>query len=101
MREAARGKSVEIKGKMSDKADLIGYMQACLGRLELWLRDCRVAINVCKSTAVLSAKAARGVRQPWPVQFLGGPTEWVETARCIGVTLDTRLTWSAHVNKVR
>jgi hypothetical protein len=28
------------------------------------------------------------------------PIQWVETARYLGVTLDTQLTWSAHVNQV-
>jgi hypothetical protein len=27
------------------------------------------------------------------------PIEWVETARYLGVTLDTRLTWSAYINQ--
>jgi hypothetical protein len=50
---------------------------------------------------VLFANAARCIRQPRPVQFLGEPIQWVQTARYLGVTLDTRLTWSAHVNQVR
>jgi hypothetical protein len=35
------------------------------------------------------------------MQLFGEPIEWVETARYLGVTLETRLTWSAHVNLVR
>jgi hypothetical protein len=84
-----------------DPSLLVGYLEAYLGRLELWLRSWSIAINVSKSTAVLFAKAARRVRQPRPVQFLGEPIQWVKTARCLGVTLDTLLTWSAHVNQVR
>jgi hypothetical protein len=61
-----------------DPSLLVGYLEAYLGRLELWLRDWRIAIKVSNSTAVLFAKAARGVRQPRPVQFLGEPIEWVE-----------------------
>jgi hypothetical protein len=34
------------------------------------------------------------------MHFLGEPIELVETARYLGVTLDTQLTWSAHVNQV-
>jgi hypothetical protein len=49
---------------------LIGYLEAYLGRLELWLLNWRFAINVSKSMAVLFAEAARRVRQPRPVQFL-------------------------------
>jgi hypothetical protein len=59
----------------------VGYLEAYLGRLELWLRNWRIAINVSKSTAVLFAKTARSARQPRPVQFLGEPVEWVQTAR--------------------
>jgi hypothetical protein len=84
-----------------DPSLLVGYLYSYLGRLELWLRNWRIAINFSKSTAVLCAKAARCVRQPRPVQFLGEPIQWVKTARYLGVTLDTRLTWSAHVNQVR
>jgi hypothetical protein len=84
-----------------DPSFLVGYLEAYLGRLELWLRKWMIAINASKSTAALSAKAARRVRQPRPVQFLGQPPEWVETARYYGVTLDMWLTWSAHVNQAR
>jgi hypothetical protein len=80
---------------------LVGYLEAYLGRLELWLRDWRININGSNSTAVLYAEASRRVRQPRSVQFLGEPRECVETARYLGETLDTRLIWSAHVNQVR
>jgi hypothetical protein len=79
----------------------VGYQEAYLGRLDLWLRNWRIAINVSKSMAVLFTKAAKGDWRPRPVQFLGEPIEWVETARYLGVTLDTRLTWSAHDNQAR
>jgi hypothetical protein len=79
---------------------LVGYLEAYLGGLELWLRDWRIAINVSKSIAVLFVKTARRVQRPRPVQFLGKPIQWVEVARCLGVTLDTQLTWSAQVNQV-
>jgi hypothetical protein len=35
-----------------------------------------------------------------PVQLYGELIPLVESARYLGVTLDTRLTWSAHVNQV-
>jgi hypothetical protein len=34
------------------------------------------------------------------VEFFGEQIKWVETERYLGVTLDTPLTWSAHVNQV-
>jgi hypothetical protein len=39
---------------------LVTYLEDYLGRLERWLRDWRIAINVSKSTAVLF-KAARRI----------------------------------------
>jgi hypothetical protein len=36
---------------------LVGCLEAYLGRLEHWLRDWRIAINVSKGTAVLFVKA--------------------------------------------
>jgi hypothetical protein len=79
---------------------LISYLQAYLGRLERWLRDWRIAINVSESTSVLYVKAARRIQKPRAVQFLGEPIHLVETARYIVVTLDTELTWSAYINPV-
>jgi hypothetical protein len=63
---------------------LVGYLEAYLGRLEHWLRDWRIAINVSKSTAVLFVKAARRIRKLRAVQFFGERLQWVETARYLG-----------------
>jgi hypothetical protein len=49
---------------------------------------------------VLFVKVARHIQKPRAVYFLGEPIQWVETARYLEVTLDTRLTWLAHVNQV-
>jgi hypothetical protein len=40
------------------------------------------------------------MQKPRAVQFLGEPIQWFETAPYLGVSLDTQLTWSAHVNQV-
>jgi hypothetical protein len=65
---------------------LVGCLEAYLSRLERWLRDWKIAINVSKSTAVLFVKAARLMKNR-SLQFLGEPIEWVETALYLGVTL--------------
>jgi hypothetical protein len=49
---------------------------------------------------VLFFKAAGRIQKPRPEQFLGEPMHWVERARYLEVTLDTQLSWSAHVNQV-
>jgi hypothetical protein len=79
----------------------VRYLGTYLNRLQLWLRDWGIAINVLKSTAVLFAKTTRRVQGLRPPQLFGEPIQWVESARYLEVTLDTRLTWSAHINQVR
>jgi hypothetical protein len=80
---------------------LVRYLETYLNRLELWLRDLGIAINVSKSTAVLFTKTTRHVQRPRPPQLFGESIQWAESARYRGVTLDTWLTWSAHINQVR
>jgi hypothetical protein len=43
---------------------VVGYLEAHLSRLERWLRDCWITINVSKTTVVLFVKAARQIRNP-------------------------------------
>jgi hypothetical protein len=38
----------------------------------------------------------RRIQKPRPVQLF-----WVDAARYLGVILDTRLTWSSHIDQVR
>jgi len=60
-----------------------------------------IAINVSKNSTMLFAKAGRRIPKPRPVQFFGEPIQWVDTARYLGVTLDTRLTWATHIDQVK
>jgi hypothetical protein len=53
---------------------VVGCEEAYLGRLELWLRNWKIA-------TLLFTKVARSVRQPRPLQNFGEPIEWVQRAR--------------------
>jgi hypothetical protein len=78
---------------------LINYLQAYLCRLQHWLRDWRISINVSKSTEMLFT--TRSIQRPRPIQLPGELIVWVEMARHLELTLNTRLTWLAHINQVR
>jgi len=80
---------------------LVSYLQSYLNDLQRWLGEWRTAINVSKSTAIICARAGRRFIQPRPVALFGELIEWVDTTRYLGVTLDTRLTWSPHIDQVR
>lgn len=49
---------------------------------------------------MLVAKAGRHIPKHSLVQIFGEPIHWVDTARYVGLTLDTRLTWSTHIDQV-
>jgi hypothetical protein len=80
---------------------LTRYLETSLSDLERWLREWKISINISKNNAMLFAKAAWRIARPRPVQFQGQPIEWVDTARYLDVTLDSRLTWWRHVVQVR
>jgi hypothetical protein len=61
----------------------------------------KIAINVSKSTAIIFSRAGRRFIQPRPVTLFGEPIEWVDRTRYLGVTLDTRFTWSPQINQLR
>ena len=73
---------------------LVSYLESYLNDLQRWLSESRIAINVSKSTAIIFARAGRRFIQPRPVTLFGEPIEWVDRTRYLGVTLDTRLTYS-------
>jgi hypothetical protein len=77
----------------------VSYMESYLSGLEGWLKEWRIAINVSKSTAMLFPR--RRIQKPRPVQLFGEPILWVDAALYLGVILDTRLTWSSHIDQVR
>jgi hypothetical protein len=78
---------------------LVSYLESYLNDLQRLLCDWRIAINVSKNTAIIFARAGRCFIQHRPVTLFGEPIEWVDTTRYLGVTLDTRLTWSPHIDQ--
>jgi hypothetical protein len=54
---------------------------------------------VSKSMAILFTR--RRIQPPRPPALFGVLNVWLNTARYQGVTLDKRLTWATHIDKVR
>jgi hypothetical protein len=80
---------------------LVSHLESYINDLQRWLSEWRIAINVSKGTAVIFAYAGRRFIQPRPVILFGKPIQWVNTTRYLGLTLDTQLTWSPHIDQVR
>jgi hypothetical protein len=80
---------------------LIRYLETYLSNLDRWLREWNIAINVSKINAMLFAKVSWRIRRPRRIQFLGQPIKCGDTARYLGVTLDSSLNWSPHIVQLR
>jgi len=66
----------------------VSYLESYLNDLQRWLNECRIAINVSKSTAIIFARAGRRFIQPRPVTLFGEPIDWVDTTRYLEVSLN-------------
>jgi hypothetical protein len=90
-----------IRATSSKPTLLVSYLESYLNDLHRWLGEWRIAINVSKYTTIIFARAGQRFIQPRPVTLFGEPIQWVETTRYLGVTLDTRLAWSPHIDQVK
>jgi len=79
---------------------LVSYPDSHLD-LQLWLREWRIAINFSKRTPIIFARAGRRLIQTSTSNTLWEPIELVDTTHYLGVTLDTGLTWSSHIDRFR
>jgi hypothetical protein len=54
-----------------------------------------------KSTAMIFVSMGQRFLNPWSVQLFREPIQWVDTSHYLGLTRDTQLTWSSHIDYVR
>ena len=83
---------------------LISYLESYLNDLQRWLSEWRIAINVSKSAAIIFARAGRSFIEPRPIPLFRGTNRMGRNNSLsggVGVTLDTRLIWSSHIDKLR
>jgi hypothetical protein len=79
---------------------LVYYMETYLSDIGRCLGEWTIAC-VWKSTVMFFGKTGRRILKTRPVQFFGQQIHSVDTVRCLEVILDTRLTWSIHIDEVR
>lgn len=67
-----------------------------------WFRKWRMDVNPEKSTAVYFSRTNAYYRSIQPnIRMFGKPIPWANKVKYLGVTLDCRLNFKAHINKVR
>ena len=78
----------------------VSYMHSYLSLLERWLTEWTIAIIFSKSSTIIIARSGGRFIQPRSVTLFGGPINWVDTIRLLGVSLDKRLTWSPRIQQL-
>jgi hypothetical protein len=76
-------------------------MQTYVIKLQRWLTEMRIAMNVSKESAIIFARVELRFIQSRSLTHLVEPIKWVHTTRYLCVTSDKRFTWSPHIDQVR
>ena len=76
-----------------------GYssLQGTLDRLQAWTTENKVTINHTKTVVMHINTATTPVQAP-AVTVGAHPLQLVQSAKLLGVTIDNKLDWKAHVN---
>jgi hypothetical protein len=90
-----------VRATSRQPALLVSYYHWYVSGLKRWLRQWTIAVNVSKSTAIFFARTDRRIPKPRQVRLFGKPVHCFDTARYLGVTLDTWLTRSTHIDQIR
>ncbi|GJQ87758.1 hypothetical protein Trydic_g10067 [Trypoxylus dichotomus] len=78
-------------------------LQEALDALQTWYARWRIAVHPGKSTAVLFSRSGRRRKKhgnPSELTILGGVVPWHSQTKYLGLTMDSRLNWGAHINRV-
>ncbi|GFX50266.1 RNA-directed DNA polymerase from mobile element jockey [Trichonephila clavipes] len=75
------------------------YLQQYLKKLQTWLRKWRIKINVAKSQAIIFIKGQYRNRLQ-ELKLFRSNIPWVREVEYLGVTLDSKLTFNSHINKI-
>jgi len=84
----------------SDLPTMVSTMNSQLSIVNSWLQANRLSLNLTKTYSMLFS-LNRGVQSgPLMLAIDGIPIERVHTIRYLGIIIDDRLTWAAHIDHI-
>ena len=90
--------SIRIKGKFT--STISERMQAALNLVMLWCRQHGLSVNPDKTEVILFTRR-RNLSGPLkPLRLFGKTLVYSETVKSLGVILDNKLMWNAHVDYI-
>jgi hypothetical protein len=75
-------------------------MQTALNDSEQWARDVGLQFSPAKTKAMIFSRKRTETNLPEPLQMSGVEVELVEEFKYLGVTIDSRLSWTPHINYI-
>lgn len=79
----------------------ISTLQTSLQELSKWFSDWRLLLNITKTEAKIFS--LRPIHNPPPLVLLNEQVTWLssqEAVKYLGILLDTKLTWNAHITRI-
>ena len=77
-------------------------MQKAVDKVANWARECGITISPQKTNAMLFTNKQKIPDIDLTLKVDGQVIEYVEHAKCLGITFDTKLTWNKHIdNKIK
>lgn len=92
---------VYLSVPVTEAATAVDRLSRCVADVSTWLSSCRLRLNPSKTLVIWLGGKHQVTKVPFDsVPILSSTVSTVESARDLGVVLDSQLTMSAHVNSV-
>ena len=86
-----------IHGK--DLPKMVSLMQKALNKVQTWAQENGLTLSPTKTNAVLFTRKRNIPDHDLTLKINGNTISFVDTVKCLGITLDSRLQWTAHIDE--
>ena len=74
-------------------------MQEALNKVSNWAKECGLTLSPTKTNAVLFTHKRKITNTDLTLKIDGNPIDYVTEVKCLGVNLDHKLNWTAHISE--
>ena len=73
-------------------------MQKAVNKVNDWATECGLTLSPTKTNAMLFTRKRKIPNVDLTLTINGVEIDYVDKVKCLGVTLDNKLTWNAHID---
>ena len=78
---------------------MVCLMQRALDKVQAWATENGLTLSPTKTNTVLCTRKRKIPDTNITLTINGNTINYVDTVKCLGITLDCRLNWTAHINE--